>query len=139
MKISTDSIEIACEGFCDIHDITDEVEAMVRSSGVNDGQVTVFVPGSTAGITTIEFESGAVQDLRRAIEQSAPEGEEYAHNARWDDGNGFSHVRASLMGPSMTVPISGGRLQMGTWQQIILCDFDNRSRVRQVVVQSLGE
>ena len=100
---------------------------------------TVFVPGSTAGITTIEFESGAVSDFKKALERMAPVDMHYDHDARWGDGNGFSHVRAALLGGSLTVPFIEGRLQLGTWQQIVLCDFDNRSRSREVLVQILGE
>jgi secondary thiamine-phosphate synthase enzyme len=99
----------------------------------------VFVPGSTAGITTIEFESGVIEDLKKAIERIAPQGIPYAHDARWRDGNGFSHVRAALLGPAITVPFDEGQLQLGTWQQIILIDFDNRPRTREVIVQILGE
>ncbi len=111
----------------------------VESSGIADGLATVFVPGSTAGITSIEYESGAVHDLKQAIERLAPMDMHYDHDARWGDGNGFSHVRAALMGASFTVPLAGGGLQLGTWQQIVLCDFDNRSRNREIVVQIIGE
>jgi secondary thiamine-phosphate synthase enzyme len=98
----------------------------------------VFVPGSTGAVTTIEFESGAVNDLKRAIEQIAPRDGEYEHNLRWHDGNGYSHVRAALMGPSLVLPISEGRVQTGTWQQIVLCDYDNRPRSRRIQLQVLG-
>ena len=139
MTVKSYDIEIGCKGFCDIQDITAQVEARLTDSGVRDGIVTVFIPGSTAAITTIEYESGALADLRRAIEELAPQDREYAHNARWDDGNGFAHVRSALLGPSLTVPVRGGELQLGTWQQIILLDFDNRPRQRTVLVQVLGE
>ncbi len=126
-------------GFGDVIDITHEVTQGVESSKVSSGIVTVFVPGSTAGITTIEYESGAVSDFKKAIERLAPVDMHYDHDARWGDGNGFSHVRAALMGASLTVPFIEGRLQLGTWQQIVLCDFDNRARSREVLVQILGE
>jgi secondary thiamine-phosphate synthase enzyme len=99
---------------------------------------TVFVPGSTASLTTIEFESGAVADLHEAVRRLVPENQPYRHDARWGDGNGFAHVRAAVLGPSLTVPVSGGKLQLGTWQQIVLLDHDNRPRRRKVLVQLLG-
>jgi secondary thiamine-phosphate synthase enzyme len=119
----------------DIVDLTAEVEAFVAASGVSEGLLVVFVPGSTAGVTTIEFESGAVEDLRRAIERLAPRGADYAHDRRWRDGNGYAHVRAALLGPSLAVPVSGGRPLLGTWQQIVLCDFDNRPRRREILLR----
>ena len=119
----------------DILDITDAVQAAVRESGVQEGFAVVFVPGSTAAVTTIEYESGVVDDLRRAIERMAPSDIPYAHDARWGDGNGYAHVRAALLGPSLYVPVTEGRLALGTWQQIVLCDFDNRPRRRRVIVQ----
>jgi len=126
------------QGWNDVTDITDQVESSVRTSGVRDGIVTVFVPGSTAGVTTIEYEPGAVADLKRAIDRLAPADIHYDHDRRWGDGNGFAHVRAALLGPSLTIPISQGRLELGTWQQIVLIDFDNRPRTREVIVQTLG-
>ena len=122
----------------DLLDLTEEVVSIAARSGVSDGIVTVFVPGSTASITTIEFEAGALADLRQAIERMASHVMHYEHDARWGDGNGYSHVRAALLGPSITVPIQAGRLTLGTWQQILLCDFDNRPRVREVIVQVVG-
>lgn len=119
----------------DVHDLTAEVAAVVAESAIGEGQVLVFTPGSTAAITTIEFESGAVADLARAIDAIASTGAHYDHDARWGDGNGYSHVRAALLGPSLTVPIADGELVLGTWQQIILCDFDNRPRTRRIIVQ----
>ena len=119
----------------DVHDLTAEVAAVVAESAIGEGQVLVFTPGSTAAITTIEFESGAVADLARAIDSIASTGAHYDHDARWGDGNGYSHVRAALLGPSLTVPIADGELVLGTWQQIILCDFDNRPRTRRIIVQ----
>ena len=125
-------------GFGDILDVTRQVAQGVSGSGLSDGTATVFVPGSTAGITTIEYESGAVEDLKKAIERQASVNLHYAHDARWGDGNGFSHVRAALMGASLTVPFIRSELQLGTWQQIVLCDFDNRARKREVLVQVMG-
>ncbi len=122
----------------DVHDLTADVAAAVAESGVQQGQALVFTPGSTAAITTIEFESGAVADLKRAINELAPTGGHYDHDARWGDGNGYSHVRAALLGPSLTVPIVDGELALGTWQQVVLCDFDNRPRTRRIIVQVIG-
>jgi secondary thiamine-phosphate synthase enzyme len=122
----------------DVHDLTGDIVAAVAESGVQQGQALVFTPGSTAAITTIEFESGAVTDLKRAINELAPTGSHYDHDARWGDGNGYSHVRAALLGPSLTVPIVDGELVLGTWQQIVLCDFDNRPRNRRIIVQVIG-
>ena len=137
--IKTETFEIGTRGFGDILDITEQVAERVLASGFKDGNATIFVSGSTAGITTIEFESGAVADLKDAIERLAPLDMHYAHDAHWGDGNGFSHVRAALMGASLTVPFKNKSLLRGTWQQIIFCDFDNRSRTREVLVQLLGE
>ena len=137
--VTTRSFKIETKGFTDIRDITDAVNREVSASGIADGIVTVFVAGSTAGITTIEYESGAVHDLRQAIERLAPMDMHYDHDARWGDDNGFSHVRAALMGASYTVPLCGRRLKLGTWQQIVLCDFDNRPRSREIWVQIMGE
>ncbi len=122
-----------------IIDITGEVERKVSQSGITNGIVNVFSPSSTSGITTIEYESGAVSDLQAAIERLVPSNIEYRHNLRWGDGNGHSHVRAALLGASFTVPLVNGRLALGTWQQIVFVDFDNRPRHRNVVVQVVGE
>lgn len=122
----------------DLLDVTDDVQRVVASSGVLEGIVTVFVPGSTASVTTIEYESGAVADLKACIERMAPRELFYRHDARWGDGNGYSHVRAAMLGPSVAVPVAGGRPALGTWQQILLCDFDNRPRTREVLVQVVG-
>jgi len=122
----------------DILDITGDVQACIEKSGIRDGLVTVGVAGSTASITTIEFESGVVHDLQRAIERIAPAELDYEHDQRWGDGNGYSHVRAALLGPSVSVPCREGRLVLGTWQQLVLCDFDNRGRRREVYVQILS-
>ena len=123
----------------DILDITTQVERAVSKSGISSGIVVVFTPGSTAGLTTMEFESGAISDLKDAIARIAPEGMAYAHDARWGDGNGFSHVRAALLGPSLSLPLREGALVTGTWQQIVLVDFDNRPRSRRVEIQIIGD
>jgi secondary thiamine-phosphate synthase enzyme len=138
MAVHRSTIALRMQGRNDVADVTGRVEAAVRASGIAEGVVTVFVPGSTAGITTIEFEPGAVADLKRAIDRMAPEELHYEHDRRWGDGNGFSHVRAALIGPSVCIPVSGGRMELGTWQQIVLIDFDNRPRSRDVIVQTVG-
>jgi len=120
-------------------DITDQVAAWVQASGVRTGVVTVQAVGSTSGITTIEYEPGAVADLRRSLGALAPTDAHYEHNARWGDGNGFSHVRSALLKTSLSVPISDGQLQLGTWQQIVVFNFDNRPRERSVLGVLIGE
>src|SRR3989304_2350892 len=139
MAVKTQSMKIETKGETDLIDITRKVENFVKDSGITSGIVTVFVPGSTAGITTIEYESGAIKDFQRAIERIAPKNIHYDHDARWGDGNGYSHIRAALLGPSITVPFSSSSLLLGTWQQIVLVDFDNRSRKRDVILQIIGE
>jgi secondary thiamine-phosphate synthase enzyme len=137
--IKTLSISLNTRGNADIHDITNQVAGLVADSGLKDGTVTVFCPSSTSGLTTIEYESGALSDLRRLFDEIAPRDREYAHNARWHDGNGHSHVRAALLGPSLTIPFVDFKLTLGTWQQVIYVDFDNRPRQRNLVVQIMGE
>ena len=139
MRIVNHRLDLATKGRTDIIDITAEVAMILETSGVTEGHVLLFVPGSTAGLTTIEYESGAVADLREAIERLIPEGKHYRHDARWGDGNGYAHVRAALLGPSLGVPVMGGRLALGTWQQIVLVDFDNRPRRRRIIVQVCGQ
>jgi len=139
MMIRTFELKKRTTGDTDILDLTDEVAAMVAESDVTHGQVLVFTPGSTAAITTIEFEAGVIRDLKQAIERMAPRDMHYDHDARWGDGNGYSHVRSALVGGSFTVPVVDGRLVLGTWQQIVLLDFDNHGRQRRVVVQVTGE
>ncbi len=139
MTVRTESISLSTRGNADIHDITDQVERHVAQSGLKNGIVTIFCPSATSALTTIEYESGAVSDLRRLFEEIIPQDREYAHNARWQDGNGHSHVRAALLGPSLTVPFVDSALTLGTWQQIIYVDFDVRPRQRRLVVQILGE
>lgn len=126
---------IETKGHNDIIDITQKVEKMVGDSEVKDGLVLVFVPGSTATVTTIEYEPGVLEDLKRVLEKIAPESEEYEHNKAWGDGNGYAHVRAALMKPSLCLPIENGKIIHGTWQQIVLIDFDNRPRTRNIVVK----
>ncbi len=139
MTVTSDTIQKKTTADTDLVDITRDVASIVSRSGVDAGLVTVFVPGSTASITTIEYESGALADLKQAIERMAPRDMRYEHNERWGDGNGYSHVRAALLGPSIAVPIRDGRPLLGTWQQILLCDFDNRPRSREIVVQIVGD
>ena len=138
MATRSESREFETTGDTDIIDLTGVVQEFVRSGVVQEGLLVVFTPGSTAGITTIEYESGAIADLKRALEVMAPRHGEYEHNLRWDDGNGYSHVRSALIGPSLVVPVRDGRLELGTWQQIVLCDFDNRPRRRRVTLQLVG-
>jgi secondary thiamine-phosphate synthase enzyme len=139
MPVYSSSFQIKTKGFCDIQDITERVEGVISTSKLLNGIALVFVSGSTAGVTTIEYESGVIEDLKRAIERIAPQNIHYDHDARWGDGNGFAHVRASLIGPSLAVPFNDGKLNLGTWQQVILIDFDNRPRSREVNVQVVGE
>jgi secondary thiamine-phosphate synthase enzyme len=137
--VFSDAISLSTNGFCDIQDITAQVSTIAGKSKIGNGTVTIFCKGSTGAVTTIEYESGVLEDLKKAIERTAPSNMPYAHDQRWGDGNGFSHVRAALLGPSLTVPILQGSLALGTWQQIVFVDFDNRSRRRNVVVQVMGE
>jgi len=137
--IVTGTITLSSKGRCDIHDITDNVASLVHSSGLKSGTVTVFVPGSTGGLTTIEYEPGLLTDLPELMEKLIPSDVEYKHDQTWHDGNGFSHLRAAVVGPDISVPFVDGRLTLGTWQQIVFLDFDNRHRKRELVVQILGE
>ncbi len=139
MSVITKGIRFETMGETDVIDITADVAMAVRDGDISSGTVTVFVPGSTAGVTTIEFEEGAVRDYQEALDRIAPRGVHYHHDARWGDGNGYSHVRAALQGASLTVPFSSGRLLLGTWQQIIVVDFDNRPRSREIILQIIGE
>jgi secondary thiamine-phosphate synthase enzyme len=133
------ALTVHTRGNGDTHDLTQAVARIVRESGVSDGIVVLFAIGSTAALTTIEFEPGAVADLQTAFEKIAPRHGEYEHHLRWGDDNGNAHVRAALLGPSLTVPFVAGQLVLGTWQQIILVDFDTRPRQRQVAAQIVGE
>lgn len=139
MEIETYSISISTKGNCDIVDITDKVDNLITQNNFNEGNVLVFVGGSTAGITTIEYEPGLLKDYPKFFDRIAPTSINYEHDNTWHDGNGHSHVRAALQGASITVPFSKGRLMLGTWQQIIFIDFDNRSRKREITVQITGK
>ena len=137
--IHLETISFNTKGFCDILDITQQVKAQIDHSRIENGLVTVFCPGSTGAVTTIEYESGVLRDLQRAIEKIVPSNVPYDHDRRWGDGNGFSHVRAALMKPSLTIPLTKGRMGLGTWQQIVFIDFDNRRRNRELIIQVMGE
>ncbi len=139
MPVKNFSLSLSTNGNADIRDITDQVATLISKSGLASGTATIFCPSSTSALTTIEYESGALSDLRRLFEEIVPTNREYAHNERWHDGNGHSHVRAALLGPSLTIPFMDGQLTLGTWQQIIYLDFDNRPRQRRLVVQLIGE
>jgi len=132
------SLKIHLEKGPDIRDITDQVEALVRDSDIREGCICATVIGSTGSVTTIEYEPGVVEDLKRAITKLAPPGENYAHEKAWHDGNGHSHVQAALLGPSISLPVREGRLVLGTWQQIVLINHDNRSRDRRVEMTIIG-
>ena len=137
--VFTRELHVHTAGHTDVHDITFLVQAQVSDSGLRAGIVTVFCPGSTGGLTTIEYESGVVADLQEMLEALAPEERDYRHHRRWGDDNGSAHIRAALVGPSLTVPFVAGRLTLGTWQQIVLLDFDTTPRARKLVVQVMGE
>ncbi len=139
MTVVTREWRVSTQGHTHVVDITDQVRRAVAESGLQHGIVTVFVPHSTCGVSTIEYEPGCIQDLQDLFARWIPEDQPYAHNRRWGDGNGHAHLRATLLGPSLTVPFVDGRLQLGTWQQIILVDFDVRPRQRRVICQILGE
>ena len=138
MKVKTSKLTETTKGFCDIINITAKITAQVQNTEIKDGLLTLFVSGSTASLTTIEHEPGLVQDLKEFIEKLIPSDRRYHHDERWGDNNGFSHLRAALFGPSLQIPIKDGRLVLGTWQQVILLDFDNRPRTREIVVQLIG-
>ncbi|MGD2095066.1 MAG: secondary thiamine-phosphate synthase enzyme YjbQ [Phycisphaerales bacterium] len=136
----SETLKIKTKGNCDVIDITGQVNEFISRSNIREGAVTVFNVGSTAGITTTEYEPGLVNyDIRAAFEKIAPERGRYEHEETWHDDNGHAHVRATLMGPSLSVPVIGGQLTLGTWQQIILVDFDTRPRTRTVICQMVGE
>ena len=137
--IVTEHIDLQSSGKTDIIDITDKVAYKVANSGITSGIVTVFIVGSTAGITTIEYEPGLESDFQKLWQRIVPDDIRYEHNERWGDGNGYSHVRASLLGASITVPFNDQKLGLGTWQQIIVVDFDNRPRSRNIMLQIMGE
>ena len=132
-------IRIDSKGFNDIHDISAALRAHLADSALSDGHMIVFVPGSTGALTTIEFEPGLLEDFPQMLEKIAPMGTPYNHDRTWHDGNGYAHLRASLIGPSITIPFERGKLILGTWQQVIFLDFDNRPRQRELHVQIFGE
>jgi len=137
--VFNNTIEVSTRGFGDVVDVTAPVAASVHQSGIRNGIVCIANPGSTAGITTVEFEPGAVADLKAALERLAPEKAHYLHNDTWDDGNGFAHLRSALVGASQSFPVRDGAVALGTWQQVVLLDFDNRPRRRKLVVTVVGE
>ena len=139
MRIFTSRITEKTAGFCDVIDITAKVRQHLETEKIQNGLVTLFVSGSTAALTTIEHEPGLIEDLKEFVEKFIPSDRRYHHDDRWGDDNGFSHLRASLFGPSLAIPIEQGRLCLGTWQQIVLLDFDNRARTREIIVQLMGE
>ena len=137
--ILTKTISFKTQGRCDITNITPQVDDIIAAAGIASGSVTIFITGSTAGVTTIEYEPGLVADTKEIWQKLVPQGVSYHHDSRWGDGNGFSHLRASLQGASLTIPFSAKKLLLGTWQQIVVIDFDNRSRTREVILQVMGE
>jgi len=137
--VVTGKISLQTKGNCDIIDITPQIEQQVAEADINSGTATLFVAGSTAGISTIEFESGVLSDFQSMWERNIPQNIPYNHDRRWGDGNGYSHVRASLMGASLTIPFNDKKLTLGTWQQIVLVDFDNRPRSREIILQIMGD
>lgn len=139
MEIITKIFNVSTKGFNDVIDITRDVQTVLTESELNEGSALIFVPGSTAGITTIEYEPGLLKDYPEFFEKIIPSGKSYQHDETWHDGNGYAHVRASLQGASLTVPFIGGELILGTWQQVILVDFDNTSRNRKIIVQLTGK
>ena len=137
--VITEEINLSTKGFCDFHNITAAVTKAVQASGLQDGIATIFTPSATSAITTVEYESGMLADFEELMQRIAAQAWEYKHNLRWQDGNGFSHVRAALLGPSVTVPFVSGQLTLGTWQEIAFIDFDNRHRERRLIVQIMGD
>jgi secondary thiamine-phosphate synthase enzyme len=139
MQVVTKELHFNTKGEVEIVDLTGKVNNAVRESAVNDGIVTIFVPGATGAVTTIEYEPGLLHDLPAALERLFPRGIEYEHELRWHDGNGHSHVRAAFLGPSLTVPFKDQRLMLGTWQQVVFIELDNKPRSRRVILQIMGE
>ena len=137
--IINETMSLQTKGHGDTIDVTSKIAQLVSRSKLKNGVITIFVTGSTAGVTTIEFEPNLVEDFREVWEDIAPENEEYHHDNTWGDNNGYAHVRASLLGPSLVVPFKDGELELGTWQQVVVVDFDNRVRERHVVLQVMGE
>jgi len=139
MTVKTKFLEFSTQGNAEIVDITHHINGALSETGLVDGTVTIFVPGATGGLTTVEYESGLIEDLDDLWERIAPSSASYKHDQTWHDGNGHSHVRASMLGPSITIPFVSGELTLGTWQQVIFVDFDVRSRSRRLVIQCMGK
>jgi secondary thiamine-phosphate synthase enzyme len=139
MKVATRQLDLRTRGAGDLINITDEIQENLEKVGLKQGTVTVFVVGSTAAITTFEYESGLISDIKELYEKIIPSARSYAHDETWGDANGFSHLRAALQGPSLVIPFSSGRLTLGTWQQVVLAEFDTRSRQRKIILQFIGE
>lgn len=139
MKIYTQKLVEKTKGFCDVIDLTPKVQERVQKEKIRRGLATLIVTGSTAGLTTMEYEPGLIEDMKELLERFIPSTKRYHHDDRWGDDNGFSHLRASVFGPSLQIPIESGRLALGTWQQIVLLDFDNRPRTRELTLQIVGE
>jgi len=139
MTVLNKSISLSTRGNCDMTDITAEIANEIKNSNINNGIATIFISGSTAGITTIEYEGGLISDFKDMWNRNVPSNIPYQHNQRWGDGNGHAHVRASLQGPSLVVPFVNKKMMLGTWQQIVVVDFDNRPRSREIILQLLGE
>jgi secondary thiamine-phosphate synthase enzyme len=139
MAVETRYISLTTEGNGDLQDLTNDIQEQVNASGINQGIATIFTASATSALTTLEYEPGCVEDMQRLFDEIIPPDRNYAHNQRWGDGNGHSHTRAALLKPSLTVPIVAGKLTLGTWQSIILADFDNRPRQRNLLIQIIGE
>lgn len=139
MKMFNTSFSIETGGETDIRNITNNIKSALSDSGMSDGIINAIIPGSTAGITTVEYEDGLINDLKEVFEKIAPRHGDYMHNLKWHDGNGYAHVRASMVGQDITIPFRDGRLILGTWQQVVLIDFDNKPRTREVFVTVIGE
>ncbi|TKJ44353.1 secondary thiamine-phosphate synthase enzyme [candidate division TA06 bacterium B3_TA06] len=139
MAVFSDKISLSTKGFCDVHDITPRLRGILTESGLQEGICCVILAGSTGGITTIEYEPGVLKDLCEVLEKITPSDKSYHHDAAWGDGNGFSHLRSALIGASASIPFSSGKLILGTWQQVVFLDFDNRPRERTLHVQLVGE
>jgi secondary thiamine-phosphate synthase enzyme len=139
MKIINQKIILNTQGSPDLADITGKIKDALKSSGLKKGNITVFVVGSTAAVTTFEYEPGMIKDMQELYEKLVPGSKHYSHDDTWGDANGFSHLRAALQGPSLTIPFDNGKLMLGTWQQVVLAEFDNRPRERQIVLQIIGE
>ncbi len=138
MKIITEYLELKTKGDGDYHNITSHIETRLKKTGLEEGNLTIFVGGSTAGLTTFEFEPGLYKDIKELFEDLAPESKNYHHNMTWHDGNGYAHVRSAICKPTFTCPFSKGKLLLGTWQQIVFLEFDNRSRDRKIILQFIG-